>query len=50
MTTLLVRNCTLLVTMDEGRREIKNGAIYIRDGFIEQVGESQQLPNTADEF
>jgi len=49
MTTLLVRNCTLLVTMDERRREIKNGAIYIRDGFIEQVGESQQLPNTADE-
>ncbi len=50
MTTLLVRNCSILVTMDEKRREIKNGALFIRDGFIEQVGESHQLPDTADEI
>ncbi|MCS6907005.1 MAG: 8-oxoguanine deaminase [Anaerolineales bacterium] len=49
MSTLLVRNCTLLVTMDEQRREIPNGGLFVRDGFIEQVGPSEQLPAYADE-
>ncbi|GAB4470591.1 MAG: 8-oxoguanine deaminase [Anaerolineales bacterium] len=49
MTTLLVRNCTVLVTMDDERREIQNGAMLIRDGFIEQVGETNQLSAEADE-
>ncbi|PWH18445.1 MAG: 8-oxoguanine deaminase [Anaerolineae bacterium] len=49
MATLLVRNCAVLVTMDEKRREIKHGGMFIRDGFIEQVGESDELPNSADE-
>jgi cytosine/adenosine deaminase-related metal-dependent hydrolase len=35
--------------MDEKRREIKHGGMFIRDGFIEQVGESDELPNSADE-
>ncbi len=50
MTTILIRNCAVLVTMDEQRREIKNGALFIRNGFIEQVGETNQLPNQADEI
>lgn len=50
MTTLLVRNCAVLVTMDEQRREIKNGGLFIRDGFIEQIGETSQLPSQADEI
>ncbi len=50
MTTFLVRNCALLVTMDEQRREIENGAMFIRDGMIERVGKTDQLPSEADEI
>jgi len=32
--TLLVRNAEILVTMDDRRREIKDGGLFIRDGFI----------------
>lgn len=49
MTTLLVKNIHTLVTMDTGRREIKNGAIFVRDNVIEQIGTTAELPDTADE-
>ena len=49
MTTLLVKNAQLLVTMDDHRREIPGGGLFIRDGFIEQVGSTQDLPAKADE-
>jgi 8-oxoguanine deaminase len=49
MTTLLVRHAQLLVTMDDQRREIKDGGLFIRDGFIQEVGASADLPSTADE-
>ncbi len=49
MTTLLVRNATLLVTMDDHRREIPDGGLFISNGFIEQVGSTSQLPKSADE-
>ena len=49
MPTLLVRNATLLVTMDAQRREIAGGAVFARDGVIEAVGTSAQLPASADE-
>ncbi|HMO45259.1 MAG TPA: 8-oxoguanine deaminase [Rubrivivax sp.] len=49
MTTLLIRHATLLVTMDDARREIADGALFVRDGVIEAVGASAQLPATADE-
>ncbi|MDR3572677.1 MAG: 8-oxoguanine deaminase [Anaerolineaceae bacterium] len=48
MTTLLVKNANLLVTMDDQRREIAGGGMFIRDGFIEQVGQSNELPVSAD--
>ena len=48
MTTTLVRHANILVTMDDHRREIADGGLFIRDGFIEQVGETQHLPETAD--
>ena len=47
--TLLVRDAQLLVTMDGQRREIAGGAVFARDGVIEAVGTSAQLPATADE-
>ena len=50
MSTLLVRNARVLVTMDETRREIARGGMFIRGGFIEQVGDTKNLPQIADEI
>ena len=47
--TLLIRNARMLVTMDALRREIPDGAVFIRDNVIEQVGASADLPQDADE-
>jgi 8-oxoguanine deaminase len=49
MGTLLVKNIHTLVTMDEDRREIRRGALFIRDQVIEQVGSSSALPDQADQ-
>jgi cytosine/adenosine deaminase-related metal-dependent hydrolase len=49
MSTLLLRNAHLLVTLDAQRREIAEGALYARDGVIEAVGATADLPGTADE-
>lgn len=49
MTTLLIKNAQVLVTMDDHRREIPGGGLFIRDGFIEQVGKTSELPTSADE-
>jgi len=49
MATLLIHHAHLLVTMDPQRREIVDGAVFARDGVIEAVGASAQLPTTADE-
>jgi 8-oxoguanine deaminase len=39
----------MLVTMDEGRREIADGGLVARDGWIQQVGSDDELPPEADE-
>jgi cytosine/adenosine deaminase-related metal-dependent hydrolase len=49
MATLLIRDATLLVTMDDRRREIAGGSLFARDGVIEAVGAAADLPRTADE-
>ena len=49
MSTLLIRRATLLATLDAQRREIADGAVYARDGVIEAVGTTAQLPDHADE-
>ncbi len=49
MTSLLARNAAVLVTMDEERREIPDGAIYAEDGFIVAAGATSDLPDSADE-
>ena len=49
MATVLIKNIHTLVTMDDHRREIANGGLFIRDGFIEQVGETSALPAEADQ-
>ncbi|MCB9437985.1 MAG: 8-oxoguanine deaminase [Anaerolineales bacterium] len=49
MSTLLVSHIHTLATMDAFRREIHDGAIFVRDNVIEQVGTTADLPSTADE-
>lgn len=49
MATLLIRNARLLVTMDEQRREIAGGGVFVRDNVIEAVGPSADLPTSAEE-
>ncbi len=50
MTTLLLRHADLLITMDPDpdKRIIKDGAIFVRDNVIEQVGPTDELPKEAD--
>ncbi len=43
MTVLLIENAAVVVTMDDERRELKNGAIVIRDQVIEAVGPLSQV-------
>lgn len=49
MPTVLLQHADLLVTMDASRREIADGAVFIRDGVIEAVGASAELPQQADQ-
>jgi len=49
MPSLLIKNATVLVTMDDRQREIPAGGLFVRDGFVEQVGPTGELPKAADE-
>ncbi|MCK6395644.1 8-oxoguanine deaminase [Zoogloea sp.] len=48
--TLLLHHADVLVTMDAQRREIPDGAVFIRNGIIEAVGPTAELPDTANEI
>lgn len=48
MPTLLLKNADVLVTMDTARREIRDGALFVRDNVIENIGATNDLPTTAD--
>jgi cytosine/adenosine deaminase-related metal-dependent hydrolase len=48
MPTLLIRHATVLATMDDAGREIADGGLFARDGVIEQVAPTPELPATAD--
>jgi 8-oxoguanine deaminase len=48
MSTLLLKNAALLITMDEKRRQIEQGGLWVRDNVIEMVGPSSELPKEAD--
>ncbi len=47
--TLLIRHARCVVTMDAQRREIEDGAVFIRGPAIVAVGRTADLPPTADE-
>ncbi len=48
MSTLLVKNAEVVITMDQERRQIRNGGIFVRDNVIEKVGPMTELPVDAD--
>lgn len=48
MTTTLIRNATLVATMDDERTEIADGAVLIEDRRIARVGPSAELPDSVD--
>jgi len=48
MPTLLARNASILVTMDDQRRELPDAGLFARDGVIEEVGSAEGLPRDAD--
>ena len=43
MSTLVLRNVKLLITMDDERRQIPDGALFVRDNVIERVGPTAEL-------
>jgi len=47
--TLLVKHATIMVTMDDERREIQDGGLFIEHGIIKQIGPTSSLPSSADE-
>jgi cytosine/adenosine deaminase-related metal-dependent hydrolase len=49
MTTLLITNAAVVVTMDDQRRELADASMFIRDGLIEAIGAAEDLPDSADE-
>ncbi|MBX3060215.1 MAG: 8-oxoguanine deaminase [Anaerolineae bacterium] len=53
MTTLLVKNARLLITMNDAGERIPNGALFVRGNVIEWVGDTAVLPShfhTADQI
>jgi 8-oxoguanine deaminase len=48
MSTLLLRHASLVVTMDQERRQIEDGALFVQDNVIEAVGTTAELPQQAD--
>jgi cytosine/adenosine deaminase-related metal-dependent hydrolase len=48
MSTLLIKHAELLVTMDDEERRWADGGIFVRDNFIEQIGPTSEMPDSAD--
>jgi 8-oxoguanine deaminase len=48
MGTLLLRHADLLLTLDQNRHRIVDGALFARDNVIETVGPTANLPSSAD--
>ncbi|MBV9452526.1 MAG: hypothetical protein JOZ19_00160 [Rubrobacter sp.] len=48
MPTLLAQNADVLVAMDDEHLEFPNTALFAREGIIEQLGSSEELPQDAD--
>jgi cytosine/adenosine deaminase-related metal-dependent hydrolase len=44
MPTILIKNASQLITMNDGRQTYEDGALYIRDNVVEWVGTTADLP------
>ena len=44
MSTLLIHHIQNLITMNADRQQLADGAIFVRDNFIEYVGPTADLP------
>lgn len=49
MSTVLLKNAELLLTMDPDRPRLSGAGLFVEDGVIQQVGPGAQLPGTADQ-
>ena len=49
MTSLLIQHAELLVSMDDADSRWTNGGIYVVDNVIRQIGQTEQLPQSADQ-
>lgn len=49
MTSILLRNAECVVTMDDDRREIARGGVYVEAGRVVAVGTDAELPDSAEE-
>ena len=47
MPSLLLRNARIVATMDGP--EVRNGSVFVRDGWIEEVGPADGMAGEADE-
>jgi len=50
MSKILIKNIHTLVTMDDQRREIANGALLINNNIIEKVGTSTEITDATAEI
>src|SRR5438270_12715572 len=48
MATLLIKNATLVVSMDDADSQWTDGGIYVVDNAIQQIGPTGKLPDSAD--
>jgi len=48
MSTLLLKHADLLVTMDDEQWSIPDGGLFAREGVVEQVGPTAEVPDRAD--
>lgn len=49
MSSILLKNATLLATFDDAGTELADAGVYIEDHLIKQVGASKDLPTNADQ-
>ncbi len=45
MTTILVKNARLLITMNDAGESVADGAMFVRDNVIAWVGKSDEIPD-----
>src|SRR5258708_30156447 len=48
VTSLLIQHATLIVSMDDNDTQWTDGGIYVIDNVIQQIGQTNQLPQDAD--